>query len=94
MIFIRIGTNSSSSYIKSTLQFILRDLPPLIMICRLSHNFLNSGSIDISDVIYWSEDKSINDSETERCRIHGKSSLIDSKSSSTLPDNPPVLQSK
>ena len=30
----------------------------------------------------------------ERCRIHGKSSLIGSKASSILPNNPPILQSK
>ena len=30
----------------------------------------------------------------ERCRMHGKSSLIGSKASSILSNNPPILQSK
>ena len=52
MTFIRIGTNSPSSYIKATTQLNFYVLPPLIKMRQLSLNFLNSLSIDISGVIY------------------------------------------
>ena len=91
---IRIGTKSISSYTKATTQFNLCILPSLIKMRRLSCNFLNSISIDILEMIYCSEDESMHDSEIERCRIHDNTSLIGSKSSSTPPDNPHVLQSK
>ena len=91
--FIRIGTKSSSSYVKATQQFNLRVLPPLIKVCQLSLNFLNSIIAYISDTICWFEVKIINDSEIERYRMHDNSSSIRSKSSSTPPDHPPLLQS-
>ena len=59
---------------------------------QLSHNFLNSIFIDISDILYWSDDEIINDLEIESYRIHANFSLIGSKCSSTLTDNSPVLQ--
>ena len=94
IIFIRIGMKSPSSYIKATTQFNLRVLSPLIEIHKLSSNFLNSISTYIIEAICWSEDESINDPEINKCILHGKLSLIDSKYSSTLPDNTHVLQSK
>ena len=45
---------------------------------RLSHNFLNSISTDISDAICWSEDKRNNDIEIERYRMYNNSSSIGS----------------
>ena len=78
MKFIRIATKLSSSYIISTKQFNHRVLLPLITMCRLSHNFLNSISTDISDAICWYEDKRNNDLEIERYRMHNNSSSIDS----------------
>ena len=50
--------------------------------------------MNIIEVIYWSEDENINDSEIKRCVLHGKSSLIGSKSISIPPNDTPVLQSK
>ena len=47
MAFIRIGTKSSSSYLKVTTQYNHQDLPPLIKIRQLIHLFLNSISTDI-----------------------------------------------
>ena len=94
MTFIRIWTKSISSYMKVTTQFNHRGLPPLIKIHQLSHNFLKSISTNILETIRWSEDESIHDLEIERCNIHNNSSSNCSKSSSTPPDNPPILQSE
>ena len=47
MAFIRIGTKSSSSYLKVTTQYNHQVLPPLIKIRQLTHLFLNSISTDI-----------------------------------------------
>ena len=47
MAFIRIGTKSSSSYLKVTTQYNHQVLPPLIKIRQLTHLFLNSLSTDI-----------------------------------------------
>ena len=91
MIFIRIGTKSTCSYIKATTQYNLNGLTPLIKMRQLSHNFLNSISTYIIETIYWSEDESIHDSEIERCNMHNNSSSNCSKSTSTSPDNPPTL---
>ena len=52
MVFIRIGTKSSSSYVKAAKQFNLRVLPLLITMRQLSHNFLNSIYRDISNVTF------------------------------------------
>ena len=51
MVFLRIGTKSSSSYVKATKQFHLRFLSPLIEMRKISDNFLNSISIGILDMI-------------------------------------------
>ena len=91
MTFIRIGTKSSSSYIKATKQFNLRVLPPFIKLRQFSHNFLNSISTNVLDAIYWSKNEGIIHSEIERCRMYDNSSSISSKSLCTTPDNPPVL---
>ena len=50
--------------------------------------------MNIIEVIYWSEDENINDSKIKRCVLHGKSSLIGSKSIPIPPNDTPVLQSK
>ena len=89
--FIRIGTKSSSSYVKATQQFNLRVLPPLIKMHQLSHSFINSIFID---EVCQSKDESKIDSAIERCRMYGKSSLIGSKSAYIPPDNSLVLQSQ
>ena len=85
--FIRIGTKSTSFYIKVTTQFNLYVLLPLIKMSSLSRSFLNSMSRDILETIYWSEDESIHDSEIERCNMHNNSSSNCSKSSSASSDN-------
>ena len=94
MIFVRIGTKSTSSYTKATTHFNLRVLPPLIKMYWLSYNFLNPISVDNLETIYCSEDKNEHDWEIERFRMRNNSTSICFKSSSTPPDNPPVLQSK
>ena len=94
MIFIRIGTKSTSSYTKATTQCNLHVLPPLIKMRQLSRNFLNSISINILETIYWSDNETIHDLEMERCKMCNNSPSICSKSSSIPPDNPPILQSK
>ena len=88
MIFIRIGTKSTCSYIKATTQYNLNGLTRLIKMRQLSHNFLNSISTYIIETIYWSEDESVYD--PVNCK---KSSSNCSKSSSTSHDNPSILQS-
>ena len=88
MTFVRIGIKSSSSYLRATTQFNLQFLPPLIKMCQLRHHFINSISTDILETIYWSEDESVSDPI-----ICQKLSSNCSKSSSTSPDNPPILQS-
>ena len=54
MTFIRIGTKSSSSYLKVTTQCNHQLLPLLIQMRQLSHLFLNSISADILETINWS----------------------------------------
>ena len=51
MIYIRIGTKSSSSYLKATTQYNHHILPPIIKMSQLSHVFLNSISADIGETI-------------------------------------------
>ena len=88
MIFIRIGTKSTCTYIKATTQYNLNGLTRLIKMRQLSHNFLNSISTYIIETIYWSEDESLYD--PVNCK---KLSSNCSKSSSTSHDNPSILQS-
>ena len=88
MIFIRTRTKLSSSFTKATTQFNHHILPPIIKMRQLSHNFLKSISTNILETIYWSEDESVHDPV-----ISKKLSSNYSKSSSTSPDNPPILQS-
>ena len=45
MTYIRIGTKSSSSYLKATTQYNYHILPPIIKMRQLSHVFLNSISV-------------------------------------------------
>ena len=94
MIFIRIGTKSSSSYTKPIKQYNNQVLPPLINMRLLSNNFLNSISTDVIE--------SINRSENERVSIPVSCKYIPSNFSTstsiststfTLHDNPPILQS-
>ena len=46
MTFLRIGTKSSSSYLKATTQYNHHILPPIIKMLQLSHVFLNSITAD------------------------------------------------
>ena len=55
MTFIRIGTKSTYSYIKATTQYNHHILPPIIKMHQLSHYFLKSISIEILEIIHWSE---------------------------------------
>ena len=57
MTFIRIGTKSSSSYLKATLQCHHRVLLPLIKTRQLTHQFLNSISTEVLDTIDWTENE-------------------------------------
>ena len=57
MTFIRIGTKSSSSYLKATLQCNHKVLPPLIKMRQLTHQFLNSISTGVLDTIDWTENE-------------------------------------
>ena len=58
----------------------------------LSNNFLTSISIDIIESIYWSENERV--SIPTSCKhIPSDFSNSTSTSSSTLHDNPPILQS-
>ena len=88
MVFFRIGTKSTSSYIKATTQYNHHILPPTIKICQLSHYLLNSISTEILDTIHCSENERVSD--TVICE---NSPSNCSKSSSTSHDNPPILQS-
>ena len=87
MISIRIGTKSSSSYLKATPQYNHQVLPPLIQMHQLSHLFLNSISIDILETINWYINERV--SVPVICK-NAPSNY--SKSTSTLHDNPPLLQ--
>ena len=89
MTSIRIGTKSSSSYMKVTTQYNHHIIPPLIKMHQLRHNFLKSISTDILETVYYSEDESVHDSD-----ICNNSSSNCSKSSYISPDNPPILQFK
>ena len=87
MKFIRIGTKSSSSYLKVTTQYNHQALPPLMQMRQLSHLFLNSISADILEKINWYVN--------ERVSIPAICKSIPSncsKSTSTSHDNPPILQ--
>ena len=59
MTFIRIGTKSSSSYLKATTQCNNHILPPIIKMRQLSHVFLNSISTDVLETINWSVNESV-----------------------------------
>ena len=87
MIFIRIGTKSSSSYLKATTQYNHQVLPPLIQMHQLSHLFLNSISADILETINWY----INERVSVPVICKNTPSNY-SKSTSTLHDNTPLLQ--
>ena len=88
MIFIRIGTKSSSSYTKPTTQYNNQVLPPLINMRLLSNVFLNLISTDIIESINWSENT--RESIPVICKyIPSNSSKY--TSTSTLHDNPPIL---
>ena len=82
--FIRIGTKSSSLYLKAISQYTTHVLPPLIKMRQLRHNFVNSIYRDILETIHWYEADSVSDSID--CN---KPALNYSKSH----DNPPILQS-
>ena len=85
MTFIRIGTKSSSSYTKPTTQYNNQVLPPLINMRLLSNDFLISIPTDVIELINWS--KMI-------CKyIPSNFSKSSSTFTSTLHDNPPILQS-
>ena len=92
MTFIRIGTKSSSSYKKPTTQYNNQVLPPLINMCILSNDFLNSISTDVIESINWSENERV--SIPAICKyIPSNFSKATSTSSSisTLHDNPRIL---
>ena len=59
MTYIRIGTKSSSSYLKVTTQYNHHILPPIIKMRQLSHVFLNSISADVLETINWSVNQSV-----------------------------------
>ena len=89
MIFIRIGTKSSSSYEKVTTQYKHQVLPPLIKMCRLSHLFLDSISADILKTINWSENERV--SVPVICK-NAPTNSSKSTSTSTSHDNPSIIQ--
>ena len=86
MMFICIGTKSSSSYLKVTSQLNRHILPRIIKMCRFSYNFLKLISTDILETICCSKDESVYD-----LVICKKLASNCSKSSSTTPNNPPIL---
>ena len=88
MTFIRIGTKSSSSYLKATTQYNHQVLPPLIQMCQVSHLFLISISANILETINWS----INVSVSVPAILKNPTSNS-SKCTSTSYDNQPILQS-
>ena len=85
---IRIVNRSSSSYLKVITQYNHHILPPIINIRQLSHVFLNSISVDILETINWSVNESVSVSV-----IIKNAPSNSSKPTSTLYDNPPILQS-
>ena len=87
MTFIRIGTKSSSSYLKATTQYNHHVLPPLIQMRQLSHLFLNPISVDILETINCSVNERV--SVPEICK---NSPSNCSKYTSTPHDSPPILQ--
>ena len=91
MTFIRIGTKSSSSYLKATTQYNHHILPPIIKMRQLSHAFLNSISVDVLETINWSVNESV--CVPVNLKSAPSNSSNSSKSTSTSYDNPPILQS-
>ena len=96
MTFIRIGTKSSSSYLRATTQYNHHILPPITKMRQLSYNFLNSMSADILKIIHWYVNKSVSvPAIYKRCPSNSSKStyISTSSSTSTSHDNPPILQS-
>ena len=92
MTFIRIGTKSSSSYKKPTTQYNTQVFPPLIIMRLLSNDILNLISTDVIESINWSENERV--SIPGSCKyIPSHFSKSTSTSTSTLHENPPILQS-
>ena len=94
MTFIRIGTKSSSSYTKPTTQYNNQVLPPLINMRLLSNDFLTSIPTYVIESINWFENE--RESIPDSCKYipsNFSKSTSSSSSTSTLHDNPPILQS-
>ena len=62
MTYIRIGTKSSSCYMKATTQYNHYILPPIINMCQLSV-FLSSIPVDILETINWYVNESVSVTE-------------------------------
>ena len=98
MIFIRIGTKSSSSYTKPTTQYNNQVLPPLKNMRILSKVFLNSITTDVIETITWSKTERVSIPVIYKSTpsIISKSistSTSSSASTFTSHDNPPILKS-
>ena len=88
MKYIRIGTKSSSSYLKTTTQYNHHIFPRIIKMRQLSHIFLKLRQADILETI----NSYVNESVTVPVILKNAPSNC-SKSTSTSYDNPLILQS-
>ena len=90
--FLRIGKNSNTSFVKASQQYKSGQHPSLVNTCNISRIFLAAIMDDISDSISWNDcilNKNLEKSDVQICK-----SIIDSNSTTTIIDNPPLPSSK
>ena len=89
--FIRIGNKNNTSFVKVFQQCKSSQHPPLINTCNISRIFLSAIKDDIFDSISWNDcllNKNLEKSDVQICKP-----IIESKSTTTIIDNPPLPSS-
>ena len=89
--FLRIGKKNNILFVKASQQYKSGQPPPLVNTCNIRRIFLAAIMADISDSISWNDlilNKNLEKSNGQICK-----SIIDSNSTTTIIDNPPLPSS-
>ena len=87
----RIGKNNNTSFVKASQQYKSGQHPSLVNTCNISRIFLAAIMDDISDSISWNDcilNKNLEKSDVQICK-----SIIDSKFTTVIIENPPLSSS-